>query len=69
MTRTVAMPRGDPTEVRRVPESEARMIDAIAKKLGLSFGETLKRIAGRDIAKLYRRLKAGEHLELGEAGA
>lgn len=63
------MPRGKPTTVRRVPIPEAEMVDAIAKELKLSFGETWKRLAGRNIARLYRRVKAGKSIELGENGA
>jgi len=63
------MPRGTPTEVRRLPIEEAKKIDEIAKKLGLSFGEVFTLLAGRNIDRIHRRMKAGEHIELGESGA
>lgn len=63
------MPRGNPTVVRRLTVEDAKKLDAIAKKLGLTFAETLQRMAGRDIDRIYRRMKAGEGIELGESGA
>lgn len=61
--------KGEPTKVERIPLKEARMIRAVGKKLGIPFRDAFRRLAGANIEGVYRRMKAGEHIELGEAGA
>ncbi len=62
-------PKGEETEVARLPKNHARKLRAIAKKLGITFREAWVRMSGKDIDRLYARMRAGEGIELGEAGA
>lgn len=62
-------PKGEPTQVARLPRRELRMIRYIAKKLDIEFKDAFKRLAGGNIEDAHRRLKAGEHVDLGESGA
>lgn len=66
MAKARRWPKGTPTAVKRLPETEAAMLEEIAGKLGLSFGETWRRLSGKNLHRLYRRMKAGERIELGE---
>lgn len=61
-------PKGEPTKVERLPLAEARKLRFIARKLGLSFKEAFRYVSAIRINDLHRRLKAGEHIELGENG-
>lgn len=57
------------TEVARLPRKELRMIRWIAKQKNLDFKTAFRRLASANIEDVHRKLKAGEHVELGEAGA
>lgn len=65
----MARPKLKATRTYRLPLSEARKLNAIAKHLGISFRDAFIRLAGKDIDRLYARMKAGEKVELGESGA
>lgn len=58
-------PAGEKTTVVRLPMSEARKLRAIAKRLGITFREAWVRLSGKDLDRLYDRMKAGESIELG----
>jgi len=45
------------------------MIRWIAKQKNLDFKTAFRRLASANIEDVHRKLKAGEHVELGEAGA
>lgn len=45
------------------------MIRWIAKQKNLDFKTAFRQLAGANIENVHRRLKAGEHVELGEPGA
>ena len=61
-------PKGEATEVARLPRKELRMIRWIAKQKGLDFKTAFRLLAAGNIADVHRRLKAGEHVELGGEG-
>jgi hypothetical protein len=65
----VGRKKDKPTEVARLPRAELRKIRAIARARGLTFREAFRQLAGARIDAAYRRLKAAEHIETGEAGA
>lgn len=65
----MARPKGEPTMQERLKLSDARKLKYIAKRLGLRFRDAFNRIAGAQIDDIHRRMKAGEHVELGENGA
>lgn len=62
-------PKGEATAVARLPMKEVRMIRWIAKKLDIEFKDAFRRLASANIEDIHRRMKAGERVELGEAGA
>lgn len=62
-------PKGELTEVARLPLDKVRKIRFIAKKLNIQFKTAWERISGARVDDIYRRMKAGEHIELGETGA
>jgi hypothetical protein len=61
-------PKGEETAVTRLPMKEVRMLRWIAKKLNLEFKDAFRRLASANIEDAHRRLKAGEHVELGGEG-
>ena len=61
--------KSEPTAVQRIRMEDARKINYIRKRLGIKFRDAFARIAGDRLDDIYRRMKAGEHIELGEAGA
>lgn len=65
----MARPKGEPTVQERLKLVDARMLKYIARRTGLRFRDAFHRISGAQIADIYRRMKAGEHIELGENGA
>lgn len=63
-------PKSEPTSVQRLRLTDARKLNYIRRRLGIKFRDAFHRISGKDVDSIYRRLKAGEHVELGvsEAG-
>ena len=62
-------PKGEPTIQERLKLSDARKLKYIARRWKLRFRDAFARVAGSHIDDIYRRMKAGEHVELGENGA
>jgi hypothetical protein len=62
-------PKSEPTAVQRIRLSDARKLNYIRKKLGIKFRDAFARIAGKRLDDVFRRMKAGEHVDLGENGA
>lgn len=56
--------------MQRLRLTDARKLNYIRRRLGIKFRDAFHRISGKDVDSIYRRLKAGEHVELGvsEAG-
>ena len=65
------MPRskGPPTKVERLNLSDARKVRFIARHYGILFRDAFNRVSGKQLDDIVRRIKSGEHIELGEAGA
>lgn len=61
--------KGEPTAVARLPREKLRKLRYISKRLKLPFKDVFVRISGARIDDIERRLRADEHVELGEAGA
>ena len=61
-------PKGEPTVQERLKLVDARKLKYIARRKGIRFREAFSQIASGRIADIYRRMKAGEHVELGENG-
>lgn len=60
-------PKGEPTIQERLKLSDGRKLKFIAKRLGLKFRDAFNQIAGEKIDDIYRRMKAGERVELTES--
>lgn len=65
----MARPRGEPTIQERLKLADARKLKYIARRWKVKFRDAFNRVAGDHIDDVYRRMKAGEHIEPGEAGA
>lgn len=61
-------PKGEATEVARLPRKELRMIRWIAKQKKIDFKTAFRQLASANIEDVHRKLKAGEHVELGGEG-
>lgn len=62
-------PKGEPTIQERLKLKDARKLKYIARRWKVKFRDAFARIASGHIDDIYRRMKAGEHVEMGENGA